>query len=111
VDMDLSSQKIAAQVGELNEDYPAKKAGLMVGDKILMIDDKEISNWPAMQDYIGESESKELVFTIERNGDLLTIPIVPKEYRQKDIFGKEHTTKIVGIKPLNIQSADFGTLL
>ncbi len=106
VDMDLSSQKIAAQVGELNEGFPAQKAGLMTGDKILKIDDKEIAHWPAMQDYIGESKSKELIFTIERNGNLLTIPIVPKEHHQKDIFGKEHTTRIVGIKPLSIQSAD-----
>lgn len=106
VDMDLSSQKIKAQVGEILEGSPAQKAGLMSEDKILMIDDKHVLNWPDVQDYITESKGTELIFTIERNGGEIKIPVVPQDYKQKDIFGREHATRRVGISPLQIKSAD-----
>lgn len=106
VDMDLSSRKIQAQVGEILEGSPAQKAGLLAEDKILQIDDQKVSNWPDVQDYITESKSKELVFIIERQGIRMDIPVTPQEYKQKDIFGREHNTRRVGISPLQIKSAD-----
>lgn len=106
VDMDLSSKKIQAQIGEIQEGSPAQKAGLIVEDKILQIDDKKILNWPDMQDYITESKKDELIFTLERNGIEVKVPVIPKEYKQKDIFGREHATRRVGISPFKIKSAE-----
>lgn len=104
VDMDLSYKKIDARIGEIKADSPAHKAGLMAEDKVLSIDDKKIVNWPDMQDYITASKGKELIFSVERDGMEMTIPVIPAEYKQKDIFGKEHATRQVGILPLQIKS-------
>ncbi len=106
VDMDLSNQKIEAQIGEILEGSPAQKAGLLIKDRVLAIDEKEILNWPGLQDYITESKGNELVFTVEREGAELKIPVVPEIYKQKDIFGKDHSTRRVGVSPIRIKSAD-----
>ncbi len=106
VDMDLSSKRVVAQVGEILEGSPAQKAGLHINDKIIRIDDQQIGNWPDMQDYVTSSTGPELRFLVEREGNQVTIMISPKEYKQKDIFGKEHTTRRVGISPVKIKSAD-----
>ena len=105
VDMDLSSQKIAAQIGEIREGSPAQMAGLMTEDKILQIDQKKVFNWPDVQDYVTASTGKELIFTLERNGSEVKLPVIPQEHKQKDIFGREHATRQVGILPFKIKSA------
>lgn len=111
VDMELSAKKVAAQVGEIMEGSPAQKAGMHVNDKIIRIDDKQIDHWPDMQDYVTASTTSELRFLIEREGKQLTISIVPKEYKQKDIFGREHATRRIGVTPVRIKSADDMVIL
>jgi len=106
VDMDLSYKKIDAKVGEVLADSPANKAGLKLNDKILAINGEKILNWPDMQDHIIDSKTPKLQFLIERDGQKMIVPIEPQIYQQKDIFGRHHEIRRVGISPSKINSPE-----
>jgi regulator of sigma E protease len=106
VDMDLSYKRIDAKIGEILAHSPADKAGLKISDKILAINGEKIVNWPDMQDHIIDSKTPELQFLIERDGQQIMLPVVPQIYKQKDIFGKHHEIRRVGISPNKINSPE-----
>ncbi len=106
VDMDLSAQKVAPIVGQVIEGSPAQKAGLKSGDKIISIDGEAIGHWPQLQEHITGSKNPNLSLTLERQGQTMDLVLVPQEQVQKDIFGKEHRARRIGIGPLQIKNAD-----
>ena len=103
VDMDASAMKVPPYVGQVIAGSPAQKAGLKTGDKILSIDGKSIQHWPDLQDYVMDSKTSSLKFMVERNKEQVTVIIAPKEEKQKDIFGKEHNTRRIGVGPVQIK--------
>ncbi|CAG9619678.1 RIP metalloprotease RseP [Sutcliffiella rhizosphaerae] len=81
-----------ALIGELTSDGAAQAAGLQEGDKVLAIDETNVSSWEEVVGIIQQSPNEELNFSIERNGEILTIPITPKS----DTFEGE-TRGIIGV--------------
>lgn len=71
-------------LGDLTDDGAAKQAGLLAGDKVDAIDGAEISTWTDVVEIIRQSPNKELVFSIEREGEALEIPVTPKEVKADD---------------------------
>jgi regulator of sigma E protease len=71
-------------LGNLTDDGAAKQAGLHEGDKIESIDGAEISTWTDVVEIIRQSPNKELMFTIEREGQQIEIPVTPKEVKSED---------------------------
>ena len=103
VDMEASAQRVSPFVGQVIENSPAQKAGLKTGDKILTIDGVMINHWPDLQDYVSTSTTPELAVVLERNHEQVNLSIVPKEEKQKDIFGREHNTRRIGVGPVQIK--------
>ncbi|MFD2443557.1 RIP metalloprotease RseP [Bacillus sp. CGMCC 1.16607] len=66
-------------LGNLTDDGAAKIAGLHEGDVVETIDGAEISTWSDVVEIIRQNPSKELVFSIDRKGDSMEIPVTPKE--------------------------------
>lgn len=106
VDLDASAKKVEPRVGQILSASPAEKAGLVTGDKVLSIDGNEIKHWPDLQDYVMKSTLPQLVVEVERNGQVLTKTIVPEERLQKDIFGREHRTRRIGVGPVQIKDSN-----
>ena len=52
------------------------------------------------------STTKELAVILERDGERLTKTIIPTDNMQKDIFGKEHKTRRIGVGPVQIKDAE-----
>jgi regulator of sigma E protease len=71
-------------LGDLTDDGAAKQAGLLAGDKVEAIDGAEISTWTDVVEIIRQSPNKELVFSVEREGQALEIPVTPKEVKAED---------------------------
>ncbi|MBI4595055.1 MAG: RIP metalloprotease RseP [Candidatus Tectomicrobia bacterium] len=90
-------------VGKINENSPAAEAGLLPGDKILAIQDKEVWNWEQLVEVIHKSAGQKLVFKVIREDKELDIPIVPRVEKSKNIFGEEIQIGLVGVYP----SGDF----
>jgi serine protease DegS len=67
----------------VNANSPAAEAGLQVGDILLKIGDKRFSSVPQALNMIAETTpNSELVLTIDRNGQQLTINAITRELRR-----------------------------
>lgn len=73
------SEPIDAIVGSVIDGTPAKEAGLLKGDKILKINDTEITDWYQMSTVIKSLADKESNFVIKRNGEIITKDITPRD--------------------------------
>jgi len=81
-----------AIVSEVVEDMPAKKAGIIPGDKILSINEFPVDNWLDLVEQIKTLPNKPIELEIERNGRYIT-----KQFTTKDsLIQTESGMKIVG---------------
>ncbi|MGB4811308.1 MAG: RIP metalloprotease RseP [Methylophilaceae bacterium] len=87
---------IKAQIGGLNSDGPAAKAGLKVNDLILKANQQTIKHWQDFTSVIKESASKKVELLVQRNGEELTIIILPEA---KIVEGK--TIGMIGVAALD----------
>ncbi|NLF25515.1 MAG: RIP metalloprotease RseP, partial [Deltaproteobacteria bacterium] len=55
-----------AVIGDTIPGYPAEKAGLKSGDRVLSIDGQQVSDWRTLADIVRDSGGRELVLLIER---------------------------------------------
>jgi regulator of sigma E protease len=65
-------------IGELTKDGAALQAGLQEGDIVLSIDDERVTTWTQVVDIIRAHPGEKLLFKIQRNGDVLDIPVTPE---------------------------------
>jgi regulator of sigma E protease len=87
------------EVGEVMEDSPAMSAGLQKGDRIVQIEEVEISVWTEMTDIIHSSPGEELDFKIERDGEVFEVLMAPERKTVQNIFGEDQEIGLIGIKP------------
>ena len=66
-------------VQTVQDDTPASAAGLKSGDKLLSIDGYQPHSVEPLLAYLGDHNGAPSVLTIDRNGERLTLPIVPKK--------------------------------
>ncbi|MBA7700294.1 Regulator of sigma-E protease RseP [subsurface metagenome] len=97
------------EVGHLTPDYPAQKAGLKVGDKIIGINGQKISQWSQASQIIHDSANKKLEFEIKRQERRFTVNIIPKLDKRYQIgligIGAKEATKRVGF----LSAIEIGT--
>lgn len=85
-------------VSKLQDEMPAKKIGILPGDRIVKIDDSYISSWKDMTSIIHANPQKELNIEVDRAGNneqfkvLTTFTLIPNK-------GKIDTIGIIGISP------------
>lgn len=96
----LGKASLLPVVGEVKENYPAVKAGIKAGDRILAINGKDIKTWEELDSMIVESQG-ELELQIQRGqGELkesLSVRVLPMEQEAQNIFRENITRKIIGI--------------
>ncbi len=66
-------------VGEVIPDGAAIEAGLQEGDLVVAIDGKPLENWRDLTSVIQKNPNQELMFTVDRNGDVFQVPVTPHE--------------------------------
>ncbi len=64
-------------IGEVSEDYPAYAAGFESGDRVTAIDGKAVASWDDMTGVIRSSAGKELTFSVDRDGESVTLAVTP----------------------------------
>jgi regulator of sigma E protease len=88
-----------SRIGEVSPGFPAEAAGLKKGDLVLSIDGEEVSQWEDLFKIIRNSQGKELLLKVKREDKTLDIKVTPKLTIQKNIFGEEVKTFLIGITP------------
>jgi len=88
---------LTTQIGGVEPNSPAERAGLQKGDRILSIGTRPIEKWEDLSMQIKESGGKSLVLRVDRNGRQMDISIQPVERQGKTIFQEETTFWVVGI--------------
>ena len=80
------NRSLPSVVGSLNQDYPAMKAGMQVGDKIVAINGRNIKTWHELTDVIHSSPDSVLFIEWIRGQEKFAATITPQKEK---IQGKE----------------------
>lgn len=90
---------VTAVIGEVQEGSAAESSGMQGGDKILAIEDFEISDWDEIRATVQESDGETLNFLVLRDGDQIDLKVTPRLKETEDVFGDKHPTWLIGITP------------
>ncbi|MGI9351101.1 MAG: RIP metalloprotease RseP [Rhizobiaceae bacterium] len=91
-------------VSEILENSAAAQAGFEVGDIIKEVDGTKIRAFMDIPRLVGPNHGIEMIFTIEREGKSLQLPVTPKLTEREDNFGNIHKTGVVGIVSSSVDS-------
>lgn len=92
--------KPTTEIAEVVVGYPAYEVGIEPGDKIVMVEDTEISEWAEMVAFVQERTGTPTTIVVERQGNLLSFTLTPI-----DVSG----TGIIGVKA-KVETVRFGVL-
>jgi len=87
------------EVGEVKPDYPAFKAGILKGDRILEANGSPVKRWEDLAQIIHESSDRPLLLKVERDKKIFPLSVTPQVSTQKNIFGDEIQVGLIGISP------------
>ena len=106
----LGSYKVESIVGTVLEGSPADKAGFLVGDKILSMDNVNVSNFNDLRRYIALRGDTDILTKIYRNEAKIELIIKPERKFEKDLIGGISETGKIGIglsEPLVITRLEY----
>lgn len=84
-------------VNRLDQNSAAMQAGMRVNDQIVSIDGTQIDAWYDINEVIAASEGKALNIGILREGEFVSIPVVPELRQGNDILGDAISYYDIGI--------------
>ncbi|MFC2091558.1 RIP metalloprotease RseP [Elusimicrobiota bacterium] len=65
-------------IGQVAADSPAYVAGIQSGDVVISVNNKNVSTWHQLSEYIGSSEKGSVNIVIDREGEVLSFDIIPR---------------------------------
>jgi len=96
-----------AIIAEVQEDSPAFTAGLKKNDKIIAIDNKEVTSILEISTFINISTKNEIEFLILRNEQEVSFLIKPNLVDGKDALGNSIKKKMIGIRLAPPHNSEF----
>lgn len=106
----LGSYKVESIVGTVLEGSPADKAGFLVGDKILSMNNVNVSDFNDLRRYIALRGDTDILTEIYRNEARIELIINPERKFEKDLIGGISETGKIGIglsEPLVITRLEY----
>ena len=89
--------KVLPIIDKVQEKSSAEQAGILVGDKILKINNTIIFDFTQLRQIIIQNGEKEMQVEIQRKEKVVNISLAPKMTISKNIFGEEHKTPLIGV--------------
>lgn len=106
----LGSYKVESIVGTVLEGSPADKAGFTVGDKILSMDNINVSDFNDLRRYVALRGDTDILTKILRNEARIELIIKPERKFEKDLIGGISEIGKIGIglsEPLVITRLEY----
>jgi len=88
---------MTTEVGQVREDSPAHKAGLLKGDRIVSVQGISTESWTDLKRLVKDSAGQEVIVTVQREGRLLSVTVVPEQSVEKNLFGEDVKSALIGI--------------
>lgn len=88
---------ILPDIGEVQQDSPAAKAGILPGDRIIAIDEHEVHSWKDVSEKIRAGGGCAMVLTLERNERIVSIDVAPRLNKLKNLFGEDVEVPVIGV--------------
>src|SRR4030042_652721 len=88
---------MTTEIGQVREDSPAHKAGLLKGDVIVSVEGQSTESWAEIKSLVKDSAGKGVKVTVQREGRLLSVIVVPEESVEKNLFGEDVKSALIGI--------------
>lgn len=95
----LGNNHLSPTIGQVVENSPASKAGLMANDEILQINDTKIKTWDDLSRLIKTSNGNSLKFFVKRDDKVRAVIVRPKIRETKNMFRENIKKMMVGIAP------------
>ncbi|MEJ2724827.1 MAG: RIP metalloprotease RseP [Deltaproteobacteria bacterium] len=91
------TQVMTAEIGQVRQGSPADEAGLEKGDVIVAVEGEPVRGWSDIKALVQDRAGMTLIMTVDRHGEFLSKKVVPEEAVEKNIFGEEAKTALIGI--------------
>lgn len=88
-------QVLLPVLGEIKKDYPASKAGLQTGDRVISINGNRVKTWGEMAEIISSSPS--LLMQIQRGEKVFEVTLHSQEHEGKNLFGEDKKYFVIGV--------------
>lgn len=88
---------MTTEVGQVREDSPAQKAGILKGDEIVSVRGISTGSWQDIKSLVKDSAGQGVTLTVQREGRLLSVTVVPEETVEKNLFGEDVKSALIGI--------------
>ena len=86
-------------IGAFAQGSVAEAAGLAVDDVVVAIDGRTISDFTDLKTTVALHPGKRMVFTVERAGERIDVPLTTARIERKDNFGNISTEGLIGVAP------------
>lgn len=88
---------LTPEIGRVQPDSPAERAGVKAGDLVLSAGGADIETWQELSEAVRASRGAPVDLTLERAGKVVTVLVHPEEGERPNIFGETEKVWLVGI--------------
>ncbi len=92
----MGHQVLPPVVGSVNPNSEAEHQGLQVGDRVVAVDDAEITSWQAFEETLKLNVGGEHILSIDRDGQHIDLPVY-LTHPEKDVFLSNVAEEVLGI--------------
>lgn len=90
---------LTSDIGEVKADYPAYKAGLRSGDKIVSMAGRPITTWKELPDVVRKNAGKTIPVIFARGDRQYKTEVTPITSTVKNLFGEDVQETVIGVSP------------
>ncbi len=93
----MGSYYVESEVGRVLPDSAAEAAGVQVGDKILRMDGRDVSDFNELRKYVVLRSNNDIQTVVERDGREVELILTPRRVEEKDFIGGKSSAGKIGI--------------
>lgn len=95
----IGSPTMTSKIGEPIEGYPAKKAGIVFGDRIIAVEGVSVVYWDDLARLINKKTEGDINLVVLRNNNRVKLKFTPRIDEVTDLLGRKSMVVRIGIIP------------